>query len=942
MATSSSPYIFISYARADGTDKSLQLFEQLQADGIRAWRDNRIDPAIDFTGEIEQALDEATHVVIIVTPDLKRADSFVRLEIGYALTHKKPIIPLVFPGGHRPITIINHTYINFAEWHNGYGMLLERLKDFSIGEIDPVTLQEREIAYIQRIGRDYDHWRDLYTDLSAEARIEERKVKPKTSAARYLEMRHKIHQKRDYSADADKGITVTTESFDELREGIHKYKRVALIGDPGAGKTTTLERLAFELAASAVDEEGNRVPDTPLPVFIRLGAYDGSDFTRFMASFFGNLPLEKYLPNHVLLLLDGLNEMPVEHSGNVQDWLLKHQAVSVIVSCRKLDYNERKLPLQRIDVAPLDLERIRLFMGNYLEDDDRERLFWALAGYDARRAWLWYQEQWNKVTYLDYFAGGISIGDSWMPERKILDAHRKAYSEQGKLPDMLGVITKPFLLFGVIEIFVLEQTIPTNKGELFSRFIDSLLEERGKLAERDDRPWIPEHIQKQALAALAYQMQAEQAGTSVSTDFVIETFKAAQPDENADHLLYFAVSASILEQSGTVRFSHQLLQEYFAAYEMGEDLQRGVPASKYFPSENWWQPTGWEETAVLLAGMHGKADDVVQWLTPVQPDLAYKVAQESGAPCSDAAMQDLYQPPAGARRSPYALAEWGRKIAKNDSRPGVGLRPDGLPEIVWGESIPTGTYNVGFDGKARAPIDIQTVSIEQPFYLAKYPVTVLQFNSFIHANDGIQNDRWWSGLGADNQDRIPHNQTNGYPNHPRTEVSWYQAVAFCRWLTAAYRAEDILDKTMEIRLPTEIEWEIAACYPDERRFVWGNEYVPGYANCDDHITSTSPYFLNQTTAVGLYDNGRHPILDVYDLNGTVWEWCLNIYSNYRSTDFHSQSLRTLRGGSFLDSTLFARNGSRSYYDPRTMKSLFHSVGFRCICTPIGVKVASAR
>jgi hypothetical protein len=174
--------VFISYARKDGSDESLRLYEDLQARGIDAWRDNRIDPTVDFTSEIETAFDEATHVAVIVTPDLKRSDSFVRLEISYALTQKKPIIPLVFPGGHRPITIINHTYIPFEDWNVGFALLLERLKNANVEEIDPQTRREYEIAYLQTIGQKYDHWRDLYTDMAATARIEEPKVKLKAAA----------------------------------------------------------------------------------------------------------------------------------------------------------------------------------------------------------------------------------------------------------------------------------------------------------------------------------------------------------------------------------------------------------------------------------------------------------------------------------------------------------------------------------------------------------------------------------------------------------------------------------------------------------------------------------------------------------------------------------------------------------------------------------------
>jgi hypothetical protein len=265
---------------------------------------------------------------------------------------------------------------------------------------------------------------------------------------------------------------------------------------------------------------------------------------------------------------------------------------------------------------------------------------------------------------------------------------------------MLGMVTNPFLLFGVSEIYHSEGAIPRNKGDLFGRFVDSLLAERGKIAERPDRKWIDESIQKQALAVLAYRMQSEKTGTSISLEFVLETFGQAVKDHDPQLLLYFAVSASILEQSSKIRFSHQLLQEYFAAYEIGEDLRRGVAANKYFPSDDWWIPTGWEESALLLVGLLGDASNVVTWLSPVQPDLAYKVVTESGSDCSETALEALYQPKDGARRSPYALAEWGRKIANTDTRAGVGLRSDGLPDIAWGKDVPTGTYKIGGDTEA--------------------------------------------------------------------------------------------------------------------------------------------------------------------------------------------------------------------------------------------------
>src|SRR5690349_20726148 len=134
------PNVFISYARKDGSDEAEQLYDDLQRHGIAAWRDTKnLDPYADFGGEIEQAITNASHVAVCITPDIRRVDSFVRREIAFALEEKKPIIPLMFPGGRVPITIINHTRLDFSDWAIGFAALLERLKHFGIEELTPET-----------------------------------------------------------------------------------------------------------------------------------------------------------------------------------------------------------------------------------------------------------------------------------------------------------------------------------------------------------------------------------------------------------------------------------------------------------------------------------------------------------------------------------------------------------------------------------------------------------------------------------------------------------------------------------------------------------------------------------------------------------------------------------------------------------------------------------
>ena len=88
-----SRHIFISYAREDGREHAARLEKALSQYGFTAWRDVRhIDPTQDYTAELEQAIEAASYVVICVTPDVRRGNSFVRREISYAQVIEKPVV----------------------------------------------------------------------------------------------------------------------------------------------------------------------------------------------------------------------------------------------------------------------------------------------------------------------------------------------------------------------------------------------------------------------------------------------------------------------------------------------------------------------------------------------------------------------------------------------------------------------------------------------------------------------------------------------------------------------------------------------------------------------------------------------------------------------------------------------------------------------------------
>jgi len=86
-------------------------------------------------------------------------------------------------------------------------------------------------------------------------------------------------------------------------------------------------------------------------------------------------------------------------------------------------------------------------------------------------------------------------------------------------------------------------------------------------------------------------------------------------------------------------------------------------------------------------------------------------------------------------------------------------------------------------------------------------VTWVQYLSFLEAEDGYRSDQWWQILPV-RQDNNPGKQYRELDNHPAENVSWYDAVAFCRWLTELLR--------YEIRLPKECEWQHAATGGDPK------------------------------------------------------------------------------------------------------------------------------
>lgn len=219
-----------------------------------------------------------------------------------------------------------------------------------------------------------------------------------------------------------------------------------------------------------------------------------------------------------------------------------------------------------------------------------------------------------------------------------------------------------------------------------------------------------------------------------------------------------------------------------------------------------------------------------------------------------------------------------------------------LPLLEW-LAIPAGS--VTLDG-------IETPFAIQPFKIAKYPVTNAQFEAFIQ-DQGYKTPLWWDGLAQ--ATGAPRASDWRDPDAPKLEVCWYEAMAFCRWLSH--------EMDSPVRLPTEWEWQWAAVGDSGGEYPYGSGF-------DSSKSNTKEGGIGRTNAVTQYEAVKTPFGAV-DQSGNVWEWCLNEGAAPHNIQSEGKDNRALRGGSWNNPAKQAAAAFRSHRSPLTRT---FNIGFR--------------
>ena len=690
-----------------------------------------------------------------------------------------------------------------------------------------------------------------------------------------------------------------------------------------------------------------------------------------------------------LVLLDGLDEVPEAEQRRaqikqaVEDFAGAFPRCRLLVTSRTYAYQKQDWRLESFAeavLAPFHTGQIRRFVTRWYDH------------IGALRNWPAVESQGRAALLQQAIAGSDRLGE---------------------------LAERPLLLTLMASLHAWRGgSLPEKREELYRDTVDLLLDwwESQRVAHNAAgdvvilQPSLAEWLKvdraqvRKLLNRLAYEAHAAQPADTLTADIPDAALVAGllalsqNPDVRPQRLVeYLSQRAGLLlpHGVGVHTFPHRTIQEYLAACHLTD---AGFPDTLAELARR--DPARWREVALLAGAKAVRGMAAAVWL--LADALCYR------PPAAASGLEDAW----GARLAGQLLVEsadlahltpaqadkaerirrWQVSLLRGDQLPAAERAgaaavladlTDPRPELMTLEGmhlcyVPPGPFWLGSakqdtqaeeDERPQRRLDLST-----PYWLGRYPVTRAQYAIFV-AEGGYAAAELWPEARAAGVWRSP-GQAKDYfsnawrvgprplgrefdrPNQPVVGLTWFEALAFTRWLTRRWQAAGLLPPDWCVRLPSEAEWEKAArgglAVPAEpvvspasdrpwaaapavtlidnpqpqRIYPWGDAFDPNRANGKD-------LGLGAPSGVGCFPLGASPY-GCEELSGNVYEWTRSQSTRYPyvPTDGREDETRvglyariTLRGGGWGSNANWLRCAVRDGYYPNGGHD---DIGFRLV------------
>ncbi len=754
-------------------------------------------------------------------------------------------------------------------------------------------------------------------------------------------------QRTESVADRDRLLNRAAQRLSAMAV-LNAEPHLALLGDPGSGKSTFVNFVALCMAGELLgradanltllraalpepdaDQRRQDQPSPPQPwqhgpllparvilrEFVARGLPAAGEATEVSRDLLWRFiinevpePLracdqvlqQEWLHSGGLLLLDGLDEVPeadqrrAQVKAAVEEFAEVFPRVRVLVTSRTYAYQRQDWKVKGFAeavLAPFDEAQIRQFVTRW----------YAYVG--QIRNLPTDEAQGRAVLLNEAIAGN---------------------------PRLYELATRPLLLTLMASLHAWRGgTLPEQREALYADAVDLLLDqwESQKLRRRADgtyevtEPSLAEWLQvdqqtmRHMLNRLAFDAHRSQVDLVGTADIAQDTLVTAlmrlnlNPDARPARLIeYLSQRAGVLEPRGVgiYAFPHRTFQEYLAACHLTDvgfpdelaDLLRA-------------EPNRWREVVLLAGAKAARGTVSTTWTLAdalcYEPLPTHKQVEEAGYWGALLAAQVLIENRSlehvvGRNLSKVErIRQWlvctlrhGALSPVDRAQAGDALATIGDPRFRADAWYLPGEPLLGFVEIPAGPFlmgsDKARDADADDDELPQHEITL---SRYFMAQYPVTVAQFRAFVDATEYQPEDEDCLRGVPNHPVVCVSWYEARRYCEWLSEQLRvwegtpeplASLLRHQGWQVTLPSEAEWEKAARGTDGRIYPWGSEPDPNRANYADTG-------INTTSAVGCFPGGASPYM-IEDLSGNVLEWTRSLWEKYPyPTDEQAQAQR---------------------------------------------------